>query len=426
MKVVHLSTSVSSASANYRLHCALQKQGIESCILVEKESKKDEKIIYAPRDRRRKLEEKTIGRFLDICLRRWYKLPSVMPFSHGQTGTYVSGYQEIQEADIIHLHWICHYQSVRTIKKLIATGKPIVWTCHDSWPFTGGCHVRYGCDRFSKACGKCPILRSAEAHDITRYILKTKRKHWKGNDITFIAPSKWMKKNINNSALFSANRCEVIPNAIDLETFCPLDGEEIQKRSGYIKEQEKVHLLFGAESAVTPYKGFSYLLLILEELCEQNPEFAKKAVLHIIGAEHHDAPILQKYECHYWGYVRDEKKMAAIYNIADIYVYPSIDDNLPNMIMESLACGTPVAAFDTGGISDMVEHKENGYIAAYKNTEELKEGILWICYNNQENCLGKQGRKKVEDNYGFERIAKQHIELYTRLLDKAGEEAGKR
>lgn len=416
MKVVHLSTTVSSSTAGYRLHKALIKQGVESYTLIHGNSSEKEKIIYAPRDRKRKWEDKTIGRFLDILLRRWYKILRAMPFSPGQAGTDVSEYPIIQEADIIHLHWICNFQSVKTLQKLIATGKPIVWTCHDSWPFTGGCHVRYGCERFTDKCGKCPILHSSNRHDITWYILKTKKQHWKANEITLIAPSRWMKDNIGKSFLFSSNRCEVIPNTINLEIFCTLDAEEIQKRAGYTKDIGKIHLLFGAESADTPYKGFNYLVKILEMIWEQNPDFAKKTVLHIIGTEYNDSPILQKYECCYWGYIKDEKKMAAVYNIADIYVFPSIDDNLPNMIMESLACGTPVAAFDTGGITDMLEHKVNGYVAEYKNSRELMEGILWIYQNNKDNCLGKQGRKKVENNYGFDVIARRHIDLYTELL----------
>lgn len=425
MKIVHISTNIGSSSAGYRLHQALTKQGIESFTLIWGESLEEEKIVGVGRDWKRKLEDKTNGRFLDILRRRMYKISPTMPFYHGQAGIDVSTHKMIQQADVIHLHWICHFQSVRTIQKLIATGKPIVWTCHDSWPYTGGCSVRYGCEQFAENCGKCPILHSTCKYDITWYIFNTKRRHWKANSITFIAPSKWMGDNIKKSALFKGNRCEVIPNTINLEIFYPMNSDEIQKISNYTKDKEKVHILFGAKSAEIPYKGFSYLIEILEKIWEENPDFAKKVVLHIVGAENNGASVLQRYECHYWGYIREEKMLTAIYNIADIYVYPSIDDNLPNMIMESLACGTPVVAFDTGGITDMVEHKVNGYIAEYKNTEELKEGIFWVYYNNQGNCLGKRGREKVENNYSYDEIARRHIELYTELLNEIADKESK-
>lgn len=420
MKVVHLSTSVSRASANFRLHHALLAQGVESSILVQGKSLEEETIYYAKKDIKRKLQDKTRGRFFRLFLRRWDKLPADIPFSHGQTGTDVSNYPLIQQADIIHLHWVCNYLSIGTIRKLIATGKPIVWTCHDSWPFTGGCHVWLwrDCKRYAGECGKCPLLPHQRKIDITKYVYMSKKKHWRKNQITFIAPSNWMKNNINQSSLFSKNRCEVIPNTINLEIFSPLSEEEIQRRCEYKKEKGKMHLLFGAESVNTPYKGFQYLLEILEKLLEKEPEFARNTVLHIIGEGENKAPVLQSYECHYWGFIRDEQKMAAIYNIADVYVYPSIDDNLPNMIMESLACGTPVAAFDTGGITDLVEHKQSGYIAEYKNAGQLMEGILWIARNNPQNCLGKNGRNKAEKEYNPERIAREHIRLYESLLEE--------
>lgn len=421
MKVVHLSTSVSGASANTRLHKSLIKLGIDSTILVQGQSPDVKKVQYADTNRRRRWAERTIGRMLRILIRRWYGLTQDMPFSHGETGIDVSNYAVIQEADVIHLHWICNYQSIRTIRRLIETGKPIVWTCHDSWPFTGGCHVRYGCNRFTEKCGKCPILQSGRQHDITSYILAHKKREWKNNQIAFIAPSRWMKDNIKKSSLFSNNACKVIPNAVDLQTFRKMSDLELDQITGYKKDKRKLHLLFGAEAVKSPYKGFGYVLDVLEQLKKENPELAEKTVLHIIGAGKCDEVILQQYECEYWGFIRNEIKMAAIYNLADIYLYPSIDDNLPNMIMESLSCETPVVAFDTGGITDMVEHKKNGYVASYKNSQELKEGILWVYRNNQNNCLGEQGRRKTTELYNFDTIAHEHIKFYEELLGSKGE-----
>ncbi len=418
MKVVHLSTTV---GVNYRLHCALHKQGIDTCILVSGEGSSGGEIIYAGQDRRQKFEKKTIGRILDILLRRWYKLSGKMPFSHGILGTDVSAHPVIRDADVIHLHWICYFQSIETIKKLIALGKPIVWTCHDSWPFTGGCHVRLGCENFTGNCGKCPILHSKGKRDLSWHILKKKKKAWRGNQIYFIAPSRWMQENISKSALFSGNTCRVIANPIDTEIFRPLDYTETESRTGYKKDDEKLHLLFGAHAVDIPYKGLSCLLKALEKLWEEQPELAGQVVLHMIGGSQSEDLILQKYECHHWGFVDDVHKMAAIYNIADIYVLPSLDDNLPTMIMESLSCETPVVAFHTGGITDMLEHKRNGYVAAYGDAKELEEGIIWVHQNNRDNILGKYGRETVKEKYDSDKIARQHIAFYEEVIQASAE-----
>lgn len=414
MKVVHLNTS---DGMNYRLHCALRNQGIDSCILTLGEERKgEEKIYICQQDIKQKLEKKTTGRILDIMLRRWYKFSGKMPFSSGVGGLDIREHSVIRDADIIHLHWICYFQSIKTIKKLIALGKPIVWTCHDSWPFTGGCHVRLGCENFTGNCGKCPILHSKGKHDLSWHILKKKKKAWRGNQIYFIAPSRWMQENISKSALFSGNVCRVIANPIDTEIFRPLDYAETESRTGYKKDGEKLHLLFGAHAVDIPYKGLSCLLKALEKLWEEQPELAGQVVLHMIGGSQGKDVILQKYECHYWGFVDDVHKMAAIYNIADIYVLPSLDDNLPTMIMESLSCETPVVAFDTGGITDMLEHKRNGYVAAYGDAKELEEGILWVHQNNSGNSLGKYGRETVKEKYDSDKIARQHIAFYEEAI----------
>ena len=218
-----------------------------------------------------------------------------------------------------------------------------------------------------------------------------------------------------NSRLFRNCDCEVIHNTMDLKLF---KEKKSFSRLKYRKETSKYHILFGATSAALPYKGFHYLIQLLKDLHVYHTQLAKNIVVHVIGAQGSAEKILKEFECVFWGYVSDQEKMAEIYNLVDVFIYPSIDDNLPNMVMESLACATPVVSFDTGGISDMVVHKENGYLASYKDQQDLLNGFFWVLENNDKNRLGKSGRLKIEREFCEEMIAGKHIELYQHLLDE--------
>ena len=414
MKILHISTSVNASSANTHLHMALKRSGIDSNILVKHCDLEDENIHVINNGFKDKVINKCSSFWNRQCIKK-YEKDENMPFSVSLRGKDISGLEYVQEADIIHLHWICNFLSPYDIYRLMISGKKIVWTCHDSWPFTGGCHVRYGCERFWHDCGECPILYSLDQKDITSRIMKNKKKYLMDSPITFIAPSNWMKNNIKNSRLFRNCDCEVIHNTMDLKLF---KEKKSFSRLKYRKETSKYHILFGATSAALPYKGFHYLIQLLKDLHVYHTQLAKNIVVHVIGAQGSAEKILKEFECVFWGYVSDQEKMAEIYNLVDVFIYPSIDDNLPNMVMESLACATPVVSFDTGGISDMVVHKENGYLASYKDQQDLLNGFFWVLENNDKNRLGKSGRLKIEREFCEEMIAGKHIELYQHLLDE--------
>ncbi|HAP22266.1 MAG TPA: hypothetical protein DCR27_13445 [Lachnospiraceae bacterium] len=414
MNVVHISTSISPSSANTQLQRALQRKGIHSLILTLKCSTAETNVQEVKRKLPHKVKALLFNRWFRMALRR-YKTADRMPFSASRTGINLSRLNTIKNADIIHLHWICDFLSPKMIRNLLSTGKPVVWTCHDSWPFTGGCHVRYGCSRYRQGCGECPLLHSTTAKDITYRILKTKEKYLSGQKISFIAPSNWMKVHIEKSRVFGPCLCKVIPNTINTVTFRELNDLQIQDTLAYVKDKEKLHILFGATDVDIPYKGFRYLSEMLEILHARH-EISQNIVLHVVGAGGYRNSIPKDYEHICWGYIREPEKMAALYNLADIFIYPSIDDNLPNMVMESLACATPVVAFRTGGIPDMVVHMENGYLAKYMDTQDLLKGLLWVAEHNAENRLGKNGHMKIIQEFSEEIVAQKHIQLYRELL----------
>lgn len=217
-----------------------------------------------------------------------------------------------------------------------------------------------------------------------------------------------MNENILESSLFGNNNIVVIPNTLNTEIFKRI-------KEGKAKKGRK-SILFGATSAQTPYKGFDYLVKMLEELKLIDSDAEQKYCLQFIGTEKIDNNVLAGFECKFFGFVSEQVRMAQIYSSADVFVCPSLDDNLPSMVMESMACETPVVAFTVGGIPDMIEHQKNGYLAEYKNARGLAEGLLWILEHNREGKISVEARKKVLENYSQELIAKKHIDLYESLL----------
>lgn len=414
MRVVHISNSVSDSSANTKLHRALLQQGVDSIILVLSHNGYNNKIYDLKRNLFVKILDYVKAKY-DEKFHKQVECTSDMPFSLGDIGYPLYKCELLRSADIIHLHWICGILSIKDIKALEKLNKPIVWTCHDSWPFTGGCHVRYGCSRFTQRCGECKMIHSMEKDDLSNYILEKKAKLWKDNNIVLIAPSNWMHDNISNSKIFCNNQVITIPNTLYTNIYKVYDREETKKLLGYEKKDEKINILFGAGNVRVQYKGYQYLLDTLEHLLHEE-QYADNIVLHIVGGNQGNDKILSKYECKFWGYVKESWKMAALYNIADIMLYPSLDDNLPNMVMESMACATPVVAFDIGGIPDLIEHKVSGYLAEYRNVEDLLYGLKWIIKNNDDNRIGRKALDKIRNCFSEEKIAQEHIALYSRLL----------
>ena len=342
-----------------------------------------------------------------------------MPYHMGVWGKHIEKEPLVREADIIHLHWICDFVSPRTISQIAALGKPIVWTCHDSWPLTGGCNVKYDCTGYQRSCGHCPVMKHTCGNRLTKYVWMQKNKYLRNCNIQFIAPSRWTQNNVLQSSLFGENICHVVHNALDLKIYDKIPADQIEKRLGYRKEKNKIHILFGAASIHIPYKGFRYLLEMLNVLYEKHKDLSSGIVLHVLGEGISRESILDKYECKFWGYVDDEEKKACIYNMADILVYPSLEDSLSYVVMESLACFTPAVIFNTGGIPDLVEHKKNGYIAKYKDSRDFLEGLLWCMENNPDNSLGKYGRKKIEKICSSDVIAEKHIQIYKSCIQRA-------
>jgi glycosyltransferase involved in cell wall biosynthesis len=334
-------------------------------------------------------------------------------FSIANTGRDISNSPFIQRADLIHLHWLYQgFLSVNGIDRLFHKGIAVVWTLHDMWPFTGGCHYPGDCTRYKDSCGECPFLRNPATNDLSNRIIKKKHTLFdKYPDIVFVSCSEWLARSARESSILGKHRIEVIPNTIDINIFSPGDKQNAREKLGI--EKNKFIILFGAANINDKRKGFDYLVNALDKLKSDYPADAADIDLMVFGKA--GAHLPTGYQVYNQNLVSSENMLADIYRAADVFVLPSLEDNLPNTIMESLSCGTPVVAFNSGGIPEMIDHMQNGYLAEYKNTDELVKGILWIKGQAREE-LASSSRNKVLNNYHPEKISNAYKKLYLSLI----------
>lgn len=314
--------------------------------------------------------------------------------------------------DIIHSHWVGG-----GFLPLAALGRyrgPVVWTLHDMWAFTGGCHYDAGCGRYQSGCGECPQLGSRAAFDLSRWTWRRKAQHWRNLNLTLVCPSRWLAACAARSALFRETRIEVIPNGLDIAQFQPLDKTFSKRLFGF--PEAKRLILFGAMAATQdPKKGYAHLGPALRQFAQSAT--ARDCELVIFGASRPENPPDFGLPCHYVGRLHDEVALAALYSAADVMLAPSIQDNLPNTVMEALACGTPVVAFDIGGMPDLIAHRGHGFLARPFSTEDFAAGMTWVLEDaGRWRELSTRAREKVVAEYALPKIAQRHLRLYSELL----------
>jgi glycosyltransferase involved in cell wall biosynthesis len=262
---------------------------------------------------------------------------------------------EFAQADAINLHWVADYLAPADVAGLAALGKPLVWTFHDYWPMTGGCHYPGGCDGFTRDCRDCPQL-APEAAAFAAWSLAEKKRLFRNLPIVAVSPSRFLAEDIRRSAVFGGKRVEVIANPADLETFAPGVKSLARRRLGL--PRRTILAAFSSHRLGDPRKGLGALCAALARLAGELPDASlggepKLAALCL--GEFDFSPLAPEVPLILAGAVDDERRLAAYYQASDVCVLPTLQDNLPNTVIESLACGTPVAAYDTGGIAEILD-----------------------------------------------------------------------
>ena len=316
--------------------------------------------------------------------------------------------------NLVHLHWVVN--GFVRIEDITSLNCPIVWTLHDSWPFTGGCHLPADCTRYEQSCGRCPVLGSNDDNDLSRRIWKRKQKAWSNVPFTIVAPSRWIAEKARSSSLFGNKRIVVIPNGIDTALYSPGDRIEARRKLGLAENRRVV--LFGAIHALSDgNKGFDLLQGAIKSI---SPNHLQDTELVIFGEDagatlsDFDIPVRNV------GIIADEQEMILLLRAADLLVAPSRQENLPYVVMEAMSCGTPCVAFAVGGMPDLITHGETGYLAKPFIIEELATGIINLLHDEAlRTLMSVTSRKLVEDNFSLHLVAQRHLKLYCQLLSGA-------
>jgi len=326
-------------------------------------------------------------------------------------GTDITSLPEFLEADVIHLHWINQGMlSLGNICKILASGKPVVWTMHDIWPATAICHYARGCEAFHQQCRKCPILPKFGVGDLALRVWQRKQQMLSGHRVSYVACSQWLADEARKSALLDGQRVTSIPNPIDTRIFRPVDKQACRQQLSL--PADKRIILFVSQRVTDPRKGMSYFVDALRLLAEQHPEMKQNTVVAILGGHAEDVARELSLPAYPLGYVSDTKRIVQVYNAADVFVLPSLEDNLPNTLMESMACGVPCVGFKVGGIPEMIDHQRNGYVAEFQQTDDLAAGIRYVLDGADYAVLSQQCQHKVAHSYSQQSVAKRYIEVY--------------
>jgi len=329
-----------------------------------------------------------------------------------QSGYDITRLPEFKEADIVHLHWVNQGMlSLKTIKKILQSGKPVVWTMHDMWPATAICHYAGTCKAFQTQCKKCPFLGKRSENDLSARVWARKLATYNAGFIQFVTCSRWLEGLVKQSQLLKKHAITSIPNTINTNVFRKTDKQEARKTFGL--PADKRILLFVSQRVTVERKGMRYFIEALQQLTQQHPEIKDNTCVAILGGNadeivENDFP-LQAFPL---GYIEDEHKIVSAYNAADCFVLPSLEDNLPNTIMEALACGVPCVGFKVGGIPEMIDHRQNGYVAEYRNATDLANGIYWTLFDADAEALSHAAIKKVNTSYSQQSVALKYIEVY--------------
>jgi glycosyltransferase involved in cell wall biosynthesis len=309
--------------------------------------------------------------------------------------------------DIVHLHWIGRgFVRIEDIRRI---GRPAVWTMHDSWPFTGGCHVPYDCVRYRGGCGRCPKLGGSLPFDLSWWVWRRKAKAWRNLRLNLVSPSRWLAECAETSPLTKKFDIRIIPHGLDLDTLSPFNRQ--YARQALSLPSDKQLILFGAVSPLNDRnKGFHFLKPSLAEVIRNLDQHLIELI--VLGSSAPAKPTEMGVPVRYMGVLNDKVSLRLLYAAADVTVLPSLTESFGQMASESLACGTPAVAFNATGFKDIIDHEMNGYLATPYEAEDLGRGIAFILTHCEKDRLRWNARDKAEKEFGVETMVERYLALY--------------
>lgn len=417
MRVLIVNTSErtgGAAVAAHRLMEALNNNGVKAKMLVR--DKMSDQLTIASLPSSWRLQWHFLWERIVVWLHLHLNRRHLFEVDIANVGSDITRLPEFREADVIHLHWINQGMlSLKGIRRILESGKPVVWTMHDIWPATAVCHLTLDCRRFETACHHCRLLPGGgSSHDLAARVWQQKQRLLDGQHITFVTCSKWLGSEARRSALLQGQTIETVPNPIDTRIYRPGNQQQARRQLG-IPEQGRV-ILFVSQRATNPNKGMQYLVEACRLLCSEHPDWKETVSVAILGGHAEEIASQLPFPTYALGYVNDEHRIVSVYQAADVFVLPSLSENLPNTIMEAMACGVPCVGFRVGGIPEEIDHRENGYVANYRDAADLARGLYYVLEEADYALLQHHCQQKIVRNYSQQSVARRYTEIYNKVL----------
>lgn len=409
MRVLIVNTSErtgGAAVAANRLMMALNNNGVKAKMLVRDKESDSLTVVGLPKSPM--LNWHFLWERLVIFFHCRFSRKHLFEIDLANTGSDITKLREFQEADVIHLHWINQGMlSLSGIRKILKSGKPVVWTMHDIWPATAICHLTLNCRNFTTHCHNCRLLPGkGSSSDLSTSVWRKKEKMLEDSSIYFVTCSHWLEQEAKASALLRGQKIVSIPNPIDTHIYRSGDKQAARKNLGL--PEDKRLILFVSQRVTNKNKGMDYLI----DACRQLEDYE----LVILGGHAEEVVDQLPLKAHSLGYVNDERRIVEIYQAVDVFVLPSLSENLPNTIMEAMACGVPCVGFKVGGIPEEIDHKRNGYVAEYRDSDDLARGIRWILSEADYDQLSQEAVRKVAHSYSQQSVAISYLDVYHQAM----------
>ena len=415
MRVLLINTSEcagGAAIAARRLTDALNRHGVKARLLVR--DKQTSAVTTARLPRQWLLRLAFLWERLCIFVANGFTRKGLWDVDIANAGADIVSLPEFREADVIHLHWVNQgLLSLSQLGRILESGKPVVWTMHDMWPVTGVCHHARSCTAFHSHCSRCPQLQRPSAHDLSHFTFSRKLKQYARGRIAFVGCSQWITAQARLSALTAGCQVLSIPNTFDADLFCPAPSSAARQRLGLPATGRL--LLFACQKVTNPRKGLAYLL---DALASPVLNRWQGLLTLVVVGQMTDAvgsnlpfPVIRK------GYISSEAEMAALYQAVDLFVTPTLEDNLPNTLMEAMATGTPCVGFDVGGVPEMIVHRQTGYVARFCDALDLAAGIDYVLDGANHDRLSAAAAERAAARWNVDAVVRQYIGLYERTLN---------
>jgi glycosyltransferase involved in cell wall biosynthesis len=422
MKVVHVCTDASgggAAQSMVNLHRALLQTGLDSTILADAPALGIEKFDRFTDDPQKRASRSCAA---DLLVSKNRSPISNSYFSIDLLGSDLSCHPLVQRADVINLHWTADFLSSRSIVELAKAGKKIVWTLHDMRPLTGGCHFPAGCRGFTSGCIECPQLIDNTFHITERNFLALREAVNISNPF-FVAPSSWMAENVMKSGISNGLRYEVIHYGVDTMKFSP--GKREDARMALSLPADVVFILVACQSFLEKRKGFTALLRILDHLhqIDQIKQRIETGSIRLLfcGKNADGFSLPCNWQSQYLGYL-DNDGMVNAYRSANLLLFTSLEDNLPNVIMEAMSCGLPVAAHTVGGVLDLIGDKANAvglHLDSEKPGESARNIAIYLQNSSLLNTIAERSRFRIQKYFSLEQQALKYLSVYSRTVNSS-------